>query len=242
MTTTELSLPETFAALEASWPPERSERIGPWQVRFTKGAGKRVSSITAEGPFTEADIDTAEAAQRAAGQTPLFTIRPDDEALDRALDARGYKIIDPVVLLAAPIASFEPPEPMRAFAHWPPLAVVRDIWTESGMTPARFAVMDRASAPKATILGRAKGGVDRASGAAFVSISGRVAMIHAIEVVEGLRRQRSANNILREAARWAQEEGAEWLSLLVLRSNAPALALYASLNMVPVGEYHYRTA
>ena len=40
----------------------------------------------------------------------------------------------------------------------------------------------------------------------------------------------------------ARREGADWLTLMVTRANAPANALYAKLSMPPVADYHYRRA
>lgn len=237
------SLAATLQAVDDTWPAEKVWREGPFKIRSTHGAGKRVSAISLEAAnYAPAELDAAEAAHRAAGHAPLFMIRPGDDALDADLAARGYKVIDPVVLLAAPVEAFDPPEEMRAFPHWPPLALLRDIWAEGGIGPGKLAVMKRAQGPKTAILGRAPGGIDRASGAAFVAISKDLAMIHAIEVLPTLRRQGSAHNILRAAAKWSQDNGARWLSLVVLEENAAARALYAFQNMKPVGQYHYRSA
>ncbi len=42
------------------------------------------------------------------------------------------------------------------------------------------------------------------------------------------------------AAAWAAEQGADTVALVVTEANAPARALYSSLGMAPVGQYHYR--
>lgn len=237
------SLAEALAAVDATWPAERVWSLGPWSLRSTHGAGRRIASISLERPeYTPDDILAAEASHRAAGHAPLFMIRPGDSALDADLDARGYRKIDPVVIMAAPVSAFSGADRLRAFPHWPPLALMRQIWAEGGIATGKLAVMDRAAQPKAAILGRAKGGVDRASGAAFVSMAGEMAMLHALEVLPEMRRQGSAHNIMRAAAQWSQDQGARWLSLVVLADNAPALALYTSLSMQPVGSYHYRSA
>jgi ribosomal protein S18 acetylase RimI-like enzyme len=65
-------------------------------------------------------------------------------------------------------------------------------------------------------------------------------MLHALEVTPALRRQGSAHNILRAAALWAQQNGADTLTLVVTVANENARRLYASLGMQPVGQYHYR--
>lgn len=158
------------------------------------------------------------------------------------LAERGYEVVDPVELRAGPIADFPDYNPMRAFPHWPPLAVVREVWEAGGIGAARQAVMDRVQGPKCAIVGRSPGGSDRVAGAGFVGVHGKVAMIHSLEVVPDLRRQGSANQMMCAAAKWAQDQGAEWLALLVKADNEPAVRLYASLGMGVVGHYHYRRA
>lgn len=229
-----------YATLDATWPAARLTRIGPWVIREGRGGGQRVSAATAEGPWQPGDIATAEAAMAALGQPPLFMLREGDEALDAALEARGYRIKDPVTAFAAPTAALaaDPPPHMAAFPHWPPLGIVRDLWAENGIGPARIAVMERVTGPKCAILGRQN---DRAAGACFVALHGTCAMLHALEVTPSLRRLGSAAAMTRRAACWAGEQGAEQLSLVVTSANLPALALYSSLGLQGVGQYHYRT-
>jgi GNAT superfamily N-acetyltransferase len=221
------------AALEATWPPAASWALGPWRLRDGAGGGKRVSAATVEGPWTEADLVAAEAAMAA----PLFCIRPQDGALDAALAARGYAVVEPVVIYAAPTARFDPPPAMAAFAHWPPLQVDVDLWAEGHIGPARLAVMHRVQGAKTAVLART---ADRAAGVAFVAVHGPTAVLHALEVSPPYRRQGCAQNILRAAAVWARQQGADTLALAVTEANGGARALYASQGMQVVGQYHYR--
>lgn len=232
--------PDTLAAVaEATWPPHATATVGPWLIREGAGGGQRVSAASPVADWTADDIPAAEAAMRALGQTPLFVIRPGDEALDTALAGRGYARHDPVIAYAAPLSELAEVQPpfLTSFPHWPPLAVARQLWEEGGIGPARVAVMDRVQVPKTAILGRAG---DRAAGAAFVAVHGNVAMLHALEVAPALRRNGCGHNILRAAALWARDQGADTLALLVTERNIAARALYASLNMRAVGQYHYR--
>jgi GNAT superfamily N-acetyltransferase len=229
---------DLMAAMEATWPPAGRRRLGPVVLRDGAGGGKRVSAASLDGPWTAAALDAAEAAMRSAGQAPLFQIRDGDGALDAELARRGYLPVDPVVLYAADLADLGPvPDPMTAFAHWPPLAIARAIWADAGIGPARVAVMARAAGPKAALLGRSR---DRASGALFVALHARVAMVHALEVAPDRRREGSARNLMLAAAAWARAAGGERLALAVTAANAPARALYTSLGMQAVGQYHYR--
>ncbi|MGL6208948.1 MAG: GNAT family N-acetyltransferase, partial [Paracoccaceae bacterium] len=153
------------------------------------------------------------------------------------LSARGYAVVDPVIAYACPTANLPTPPPMTSFAHWPPLAIARDLWATGGIVAPRLAVMDRVTLPKTAILART---ADRPTGVAFVAAAGNIAMLHALEVSPAHRRQGSAHHILQAASLWAQNQGCGTLSLVVTRANDPANALYTSLGMQAVGHYHYR--
>lgn len=232
--------PQLLASvMEATWPAAAQHPCGPFLLRDGQGGGKRVSAATAEGNWSGDDIEAAEASMRGMGQDALFLIRAGDDALDQALAERGYRRVDPVVAYAAPatVVAGEGPDHMSTFPHWPPMAIAVDLWAEGGIGAARLAVMQRVAGPKCAILSRAN---DRPTGVAFVAAQGKVAMLHALEVASRHRRQGSAHNILRAAARWALDQGCDTLSLVVTEANQPARALYASLGMSVVGHYHYR--
>lgn len=219
-------------AMEATWPPARVWRSGPFTLRDGAGGGKRVSAATCEGHWTEAELDAAVVAQ------PLFLIREGEAALDAALADRGYSFVDPVVIFAAPVAALTGEvHPLAAFAHWPPLEMARVIWAEGGIGAERVAVMERAAGAKAAILGRTG---DRPAGVAFVALAGPEAMVHALEVRPQSRRQGMGAVLLRAAANWAADAGAVRLSLAVTVQNLAAHALYSRAGMQAVGQYHYR--
>ncbi|MGL5009297.1 MAG: GNAT family N-acetyltransferase, partial [Paracoccaceae bacterium] len=90
--------------IDATWPPARQFRTGPWTIREGQGGGQRVSAATADADWNPADIPQAEAAMRALNQSPLVLIRASDTALDAALAARGYALHDPVTAYAIPAA------------------------------------------------------------------------------------------------------------------------------------------
>ncbi len=206
-------------------------------LRDGAGGGKRVSAATVEGVWATEDLPMAEAAMRQMSQKPLFLIRDGDAALDTTLAARGYAIIDPVVAYSAPVTRFDAPAQMTTFPHWPPLSIAENLWADCGLGPARIAIMHRALGPKTVILSRS---ADHPAGVAFVACHGPIAMLHALEVIPSLRRQGSAQNILRAAAHWAGDQGASALALVVTQANVAARRLYEGLGMQVAGQYHYR--
>lgn len=229
---------DLFAVIDATWPAASERMAGGFRVREGQGGGSRVSCASLETPFAQADIGAAEAAHRALGQPPKFMIRPGQDDLDAALAARGYEMFDPVTVYTAAVADL-PSEvpPVTAFAHWPPLAITREVWAATGIGPARQAVAARAAPPKCAILGRIE---DRAGGAAFLGIHDDVAMLHGLAVLEPARRKGLARAMMAEAARWAGTQGAKTLALAVTQANGAANGLYRALGMTPVAHYHYR--
>jgi len=224
-------------ALEATWPPAARHPCGPFMLREGQGGGKRVSAATLEGEASGAEIDAAEKAMQAMGQTPLFMIRAQPE-LDQALAGRGYTKLDPTLFYAAPIDDIaEEPRAMSLLSCWPPLAIQRQLWAEAGTGPARLAVMARASAPRNAFIARYQ---NRAAGVGFAALHNGIAMLHALETVPDFRRQGVARYMVRGIANWARDQGAEWFALAVTERNMAARALYSALNMIEAGNYHYR--
>lgn len=222
------------AVMEATWPPARLWREGPFVLRDGAGGGKRVSAASAAGDWADADL----AALEAGMAQPLVMVSGEDQRLDAALAARGWQVVDPVVAYAAPVAALVADlPPLVAFPHWPPLQIARTIWDEAGIGPARLQVMDRVTGAKTALLARLG---DRPAGVAFAACHGHDAMLHALEVRPAFRRQGVGEVLLRAAANWAAAEGADRLSLVVTARNMAARALYARLGMQVVGQYHYR--
>ena len=229
-----------YAVVDGTWPASAKQALGPWAVRLDDSGSSRVSAATAELAATDADIPLAEQAMRDAGQVPLFMIREGEDQLDQDLAARGYVIKDPVNLYAAPVGDIanDRPPPVTSFEVWPPLAVQAELWAAGGIGKGRLAVMDRARQPKTTLLGRL---CDKPAGTIYIGIAADCAMIHALEIASDYRRHGLARHLTRAAAFWARDNGADYLTLVTTKANEGANALYTSLGMTLVGQYHYRT-
>lgn len=230
--------PKLYTIIDGTWPAAVKQAIGPWTVRLDSSGSSRVGAATAETDYHEQDIPLAEQAMIEGGQRPLFQIREGEEPLDRMLAARGYQIKDPVNMYAVEIEKVVGQlDPDRTLEVWPPLAVQAEIWAAGGIGPARIAIMNRAREPKTTILGRVD---DTPAGTAYVAIAADCAMIHALEVANTHRRMGLARALTCAAANWAQAQGAAYMTLVTTQVNGGANALYASLGMSLVGQYHYR--
>ena len=224
---------------EATWPAARAWPEGPWTLRDGAGGGKRVSAATAEAAFSDADIHMADTAMQAMGQPRLFMIRQAETALDEALATRGYAVIDPVNLLIAPIELIDDRNipPVTAFEIWEPLAIMREIWAEGGISADRIAVMQRCTCPKTALLGRAN---DHPSAVGYVAVHDGIAMVHALHVRPAMRRHGSARWLMRRAAHWGRSQGAQEIAALCTQANDAANELYHSMGFALVGQYHYR--
>lgn len=232
--------PDTlYAVAEATWPPAATHALGPVTLRDGAGGGKRVSAATVSGVVTQEDIARAEADMRARGQAPLFQVRAGEHDLDRMLEGRGYGIVDPVNVLVAPTSALTGARPPRlaTFTVWEPLEIMREIWAEGGIGPARLAVMARVRGPKTGLFARH---ADQPAGTGFAAIAEGVAMVHALEVRAGHRRAGVGRLMMVQAALWAEAQGARHLAVLCTRANTAANGLYAAMGFVVAGAYHYR--
>lgn len=229
-----------YDVCEATWPPATAREMDGWIIRDGALGGQRVSAATAITLGKVPDIARAEQAMDTLSQPKLFMVRKGETDLDAALNARGYRIKDPVNFYVIPVEdlSKNPPNRMAAFTPYPPLAIMEEIWADAGIGPERLAVMRRAKGPKTTIFARQE---DRPAGVAYVAIQHETAMLHALEVVPALKRKGVGVNIMCKAAKWAQDQGAQCLAVIVTQDNKAANALYTSLGMELVGQYHYRT-
>jgi GNAT superfamily N-acetyltransferase len=227
-----------FEALLATWAPAETRRQQGWTLRRGEGGGNRVSSATLDEEGC--DIAVAEAAMRAWGQRPTFMIRPGDETLDRRLDALGYMVDSPTLIVAADPEAVTPAAPdHRAILGPEPLAVMREIWAAGGVGPAKLAVMARVTQPKTYLLGRSG---DAPAACAFAACDREIGMLQALEVAAPFRRQGLGTALTRAAAAWAAAQRATIYALAVEVANAPARAAYARLGMRQVAAYHYRLA
>jgi GNAT superfamily N-acetyltransferase len=231
--------PKLYTLIDGTWPASAKRALGPWMVRIDGVGGNRVSATTAEAPVTDTDIPLAEEAMKDVGQTPLFMIREGQSGLDAMLDARGYNVKDVTNMYAVPInvIAVKRPPPVTAFEVWPLLAAQREVWAQGGVGEGRIDVMERARPPKTTLMGRID---DTPAATAFVAMAADCAMIHALEVASEHRRKGLARHLTCAAAFWAKDQGADYLTLLTTQANVQANALYTSLGMTLVGQYHYR--
>lgn len=230
---------ELFAAAEATWSPAAYIETDGWTLRRGDGGGKRVSAATPVHTGQVPDIEAAERAMTDMNQPAIFMLRPGDGALDQALDAKGYHIVDPVVIMqanAADVAAL-PDDPLAAIECSAPLAVMADIWAAGGISEARLNVMRRSGRARVFMLGRAH---DHAAGCLFAATDGDIAMVHALEVASDFRRAGAARQMVEKAAFWAVEQSATRIAALTVETNKASRALFGGMGFTDTTHYHYR--
>lgn len=231
------------AALAATWPAVETRACGPFVLR-RGGGGRRCRAATlatGAAPPGASEIARAAARMERWDQTPLFRLRGNEAAFDRALEAAGYRSEGATILFTAPSAPLAAATVPRVttFDLWPPLAIQETIWADGGIGRDRRAVMDRVAGAKTALFGRAQ---NRPAGVAFAALHGQTAMVHALHVRPAARRLGLAGHMMAHAARWAHGLGARRIAAAAETDNAAALAVFGALGMVRASGYHYRHA
>ena len=227
-----------YDVIDHTWPSVKKWMDGPFTLRRGGAGGSRVSAATLNGTATKKDIAQAEQTMQEMGQSKLFMLKDGQNDFGVILNKRGYIVKDPVNLYVTPITALtkEPPPHITCFATWPPLAAQTAVWAKGGIGTDRLAIMNRAFGPKTTFLGRA---YEQPAGTVYSAVHGRVTMLHALEIDPAFQRLGLGRHLTYAAAIWGQRQGASHLALITTRANLSANALYASLGMAIVGEYHY---
>ena len=219
-----------MAVLDATWRPAARADIPGWAIRLDAGGGRRVSAASALNPGTVPDITAAEAAMQAQAQTPLFRLRDNEAALHAALAARGYRVADPTVILAARPGALTAPQDRRGAICDMPLAVQAEIWARrrhrhgARRAPARLAAV-------------AHGRGARRDG---VRAMAHGAMLHAVEVAARHRGAGHGRRLLRLAGALGGRSGRGLAGAGCHARQRAALALYQGEGMRGAAGYSYR--
>lgn len=230
---------DIFEAIDVTWPAEKFLEIPKWKLRRSAKGGKRVSAATAIGAPDISDIKLAENKMVQWHQDKLFMIKKNEIILDEALSASGYRVIDPTNIwsISSKNLSIQKTLPVKAFTIFPPLAIQRELWRANHISPSRIEIMDRVKTHKTTIFGRINA---RPAASAFVAVSNKFAMVHALVVDKKCRRQGMGKFVMQKVGSWAYQMGAESVVALCTEKNCSANILYKSLGMQVIGKYHYR--
>ena len=228
-----------FETIDLTWPAKEFLELPEWKLRKSIKGGKRVSAVTAIGKSGIPAIQFVENTLEEWCQDKLFMIKAGENSLDEALKERGYCIVDPTNIwsISAEALSMQQIPPVTAFSIFPPLAIQREIWTANGIDTSRIEIMDRVKTPKTTIFGRINA---KPAASAFVAVSNKIAMVHALIVDHKFQRQGMGKHVMQKVGVWAHQQGAESVVVLCTKQNQSANNFYKILGMEVIGEYHYR--
>ncbi|MFG3440762.1 GNAT family N-acetyltransferase [Nonomuraea sp. NPDC047897] len=222
-----------------AWPAYEQQRHGGWILRYAGGVTKRANSVlTLDLPADlDAAVGAAEDFYAARGRPCVFSVGPRAAPeLDAALEARGYALVDPTVVMVGPGGLAEPGHRVRVEDHpWP--AWLRTWWAVDGRygsgleeaerictgVPAWYAAVEEDGVPLA--VGR---GVPQ----------GDTLGVYCMATLPRARRRGLARSVLRALARHG---GTRSAYLVTTAANVAAQALYGSEGFELQGGYHYRS-
>lgn len=240
------------AALHA-WPALQQLDSDGWVIRFANGYTKRANSVNPLGHSTlnvQEKIGRCEQLYAGRGLPCIFRLTPfaSPPGLDRALEERGYAVLDPSLVLHMdlPGRTFDLAAGLELSTHplddWlrlfcelsgQPLA---EHHTHRAMLALRPSGVGQPFERLFASLARADGAVACGVGVLEGSCFGLFDLVTAPQH----RNQGWGTALVSAMLRWAQERGAIHAYLQVVQHNAPARRLYAKVGFEEAYPYWYR--
>lgn len=238
-------------AAMSAWPAERGIYRDGWYFRQSEDPTKRVNSVW---PLAAKDcgslderIDAAETWYRDLGQSAIFQLTASSAPadLDRALERRGYGILDPsrvnrLELAYMPFDDHIPAGFQVELECRPTQLVMNALLPNSTPAQARLArarLFNAIGKPRAFAVVTMKG-VPVAGGLAVVDED--LAGLFNMHTHTQSRRQGLARAVLGRLLRWSRNLGAKTAYLQIDNRNDAAIRLYAGHGFRHDFDYHYR--
>jgi ribosomal protein S18 acetylase RimI-like enzyme len=230
-----------------TWPALQQWLYDGWVVRFAGGHTRRANSVTplySSRNDLAAKIAQCEQWYAAANLPTVFRLNRHTApaAIDRLLDARGYRLVDPSLTLHRRLDPWALPADLRgtlrdeALTDW--LALYCRLSGKALEQQHSHTAILQATPP--TRIFASLWDHDQA-----VACAVAVAHAQAISIVDVVtdpqrRQQGYASSLLGQIFAWAQQAGATDVALQVQGDNTAARSLYARLGFREVYSYWYR--
>jgi GNAT superfamily N-acetyltransferase len=236
---------ELEAAAFKAWPALLAEEIFlGWRLRFSGGTTKRTNSANAGLDAADLDSDQIleiERRYRQRGLPVIFRITSvaTPRRIDRVLEQRGYRRVDPTWVMTAPMsddaARGEPPRLLEPEAWLDCCRQVTgsagaDLSTQlirSGNDASAFAVEELDGDPACCGIG--------------VVSNGNLGLF-ALATARAHQRKGLATTLCRTLLHWGHRHGAVNAYLQVVQSNAGAIRIYEKLGFTSAYGYWYRVS
>jgi len=231
---------EVFDRLvDQAWPALQRVDTGCWTLRAANGVTKRANSVLplGEPEDLEAAVERAEKFYADRGLPCVFSVGGGaTPGLDAALEARGYGVMDPTLIMTARLVPEGEPEEGVELAETPSPAWLDAWWSVDGRfggdgLPTAARILTGVPAVYAS-LGREAVGRGVVQGEWFG--------IYSMAVTPLARRRGHGRKVLSALLSHARAQGTQRAYLVVVESNTAARTLYERQGFTVVGRYHYR--
>lgn len=233
-----------------AWPALQTILVDGWVVRLADGYTKRANSANPTYPAADPDVAATvarcAAIYRERGLPPIVRLTSFGcpPGLDDLLAERGYRHVDPTLVMTRPLAG-PMPEP-RVAGELEAQAI--EPWLERYVATSGAALERQAT--HAAMLGRIGGGA--CFGALRVAeavepvacglavVEGELVGLFDIVTDRALRGRGYGGALVAALLRWAAGRGAATAYVQVTAANEPALRLYRALGFAEAYRYWYR--
>lgn len=232
-----------------AWPALQTVHLDGWLVRMAGGHTKRANAASPLFPSAlsaEDLIREVKALYRRAGLEPMVRITPlAGGGIDAALEAAGWTVYDPTLVMAASMAERvtlegDPAaavvlaeEPSQAWVEGAAQAYEFADWQRDML--ARIVANIRVEAAFATVL------VDRRPLGYGLGVAERGYVgLYDLAVLPEARGRGIGARLVTSLMHWGRSRGAQAAYLQVREANARAQALYRRLGFTEVYRYHCR--
>ena len=229
-----------------AWPALQQALCDGWVLRFANGYTKRANSVNplydSRGPVAE-KIAFCERCYAERGLPAIFRLTSclAPPELDETLEQRGYRQLDPSLVLTMDLRGRLLPEPALELR-----TEAIDTWMQlfEQLADHRFtgrdthqAMLEAISAERllaACVVG------ESVVGCGVGVLEGQYFGLFDLAVARGQRNRGYGTQLIAAMLRWARLHGASYAYLQVMRANAPARHVYGKLGFEEAYHYWYR--